>query len=48
MKQSRLNYFIILSKYKNQLDQLDLTKISSDCKNKNDARKDVFCSKFNY
>ena len=30
---------MILSAYKNQLDQLDLTKISSDFINKNDARK---------
>ena len=48
MKQSRLNHFMILSNYKNQLDQLDLTKISSDCINKSDTRKNVFGSKFNY
>ena len=30
MKQSGLNHLIILSAYKNQLDQLDPTKIASD------------------
>ena len=35
-----------MSAYKNQLDQLDLTNISSDFINKNDARKHIF-SKFN-
>ena len=32
---------MILSAYKNQLGQLDLTKIASDFINKNDARKHV-------
>ena len=41
MKQSRLNHLMILSAYKNQLDQLDLTNISSDFINKNDARKHI-------
>ena len=45
MKQSRLNHFI-LSAYKNQLDQLDLTKTASDFISKNDARKHIF-GKFN-
>ena len=48
MKQSGLNHLIILSAYKNQLDQLDPTKIASDFANKNDAHKhflfvDTFC-----
>ena len=30
-----------LSAHKNQLDQLDLTKIASDFINKNDARKHI-------
>ena len=42
MKQSRLNHLMILSVYKNQLDQLDLTKIASDFINKNDTRKPIF------
>ena len=42
MKQSRLNHLMILSAYKNQLDQLDLTKTASDFINKNDARKHIF------
>ena len=37
MKQSRLNHLPILSAYKNQLDQLDLTKIASDFISKNDV-----------
>ena len=42
MKDSRLNHLITLSAYKNQLDQLDLTKITSeDFRNKKDARKHV-------
>ena len=45
MKQSRLNH-LILSAYKNQLDQLDLTKTASDFISKNDARKHIF-GKFN-
>ena len=45
MKQSRLNH-LILSAYKNQLDQLDLTKTVSDFISKNDARKHIF-GKFN-
>ena len=36
-----------LSAHKNQLDQLDLTKIASDFINKNDARKHIF-GKFNW
>ena len=39
MKQSGLNHLMILSAYKNQLDQLDPTKIASDFANKNDAHK---------
>ena len=46
MKQTRLNHLMILSAYKNQLDQLDLTKIALDFINKNDARKHIF-GKFN-
>ena len=42
MKQSRLTHLMILSAYKNQLDQIDLTKIASDFVNKNDARKHIF------
>ena len=42
MKQSRLNHLMILRTYKNQLDQLDLTKIASDFINKNDTRKNIF------
>ena len=45
MKQSRLNH-LILNAYKNQLDQLDLTKTASDFISKNDARKHIF-GKFN-
>ena len=41
MKDSRLNHLITLSAYKNQLDQLDLTKITSDFINKKDSRKHV-------
>ena len=37
---------MILSAYKNQLDQLDLTKIASDFINKNNARKHIV-DKFN-
>ena len=33
---------MILRTYKNQLDQLDLTKIASDFINKNDTRKNIF------
>ena len=39
MKQSGLNHLMILSAYKNQLDQLDPTKIASDFTKKNDAHK---------
>ena len=46
MKQSRLNQLMILSAYKDQLDQLDLTEFASDFVNKNDARKHIFV-KFN-
>ena len=46
IKQSRLNYLMILSAYKNQFDQLDLTKIVSDFINKNGAWKHIF-GKFN-
>ena len=46
MKQSRLNHLMILSAHKNQLGQLDLTKIASDFINKNN-RKHIF-GKFNY
>ena len=46
MKQSRLNHLMIFSAYKNQLVQLDLTKIVSDFKNKNDACKHI-SDKFN-
>ena len=42
MKQSRLIHLMILRTYKNQLDQLDLTKIASDFINKNDTRKNIF------
>ena len=42
MKQRRLNHLMILRTYKNQLDQLDLTKIASDFINKNDTRKNIF------
>ena len=45
MKQSKLNH-LNLSACKNQLDQLDLTKIASDFANKNDACKYIF-GKFN-
>ena len=41
MKDSGLNHLITLSGYKNQLDQLDLTKITSGFINKKDARKHV-------
>ena len=46
MKQSRLNHLMILSAYKNQLYQLDLTKIASDFINEGDVRKHIFV-KFN-
>ena len=42
MKQSRLTHLMILIACKNQLDQVDLTKIASDFVNKNDARKHIF------
>ena len=42
MKQRRLNHLMILRTYKNQLDQLDLTKIVPDFINKNDTRKNIF------
>ena len=42
MKQSRLNHLVILSSYKNQLDQFGLTKIVFDFTNKNDARNQRF------
>ena len=41
MKQSRLNRLMNLSAYKNQLDQLDVTKIASDFVDKNDAREHI-------
>ena len=37
---------MILSAYKNYLDQLDLNNVASDFINKNDAHKHIFC-KFN-
>ena len=46
MKRSRLNHLMILSAYKNYLDQLDLNNVASDFINKNDAHKHIFC-KFN-
>ena len=42
MKQSRLNHLMIQNAYKNQLDQLGLTKVVSNFMNSNDARKNIF------
>ena len=46
MKQSRLNYLMILIAYKNQLDRLNLTKIALDFINKNYPQKHIL-GKFN-
>ena len=42
MKQSRLNHLMILSSYKCQLDQLDLSKIASSLISVNDERRHTF------
>ena len=46
MKPSRLNHLLILSAYKNQLDQLDLAETASDFRNRNEVPKHIF-GKFN-
>lgn len=42
MMQDRLNHLMILSAYKDRLDQLDLVKVASSFIDKNDSRKYIF------
>ena len=42
MTQGRLNHMMILSAYKNRLDEMDFRKVSSIFVQKNDGRRNTF------